>query len=221
MNKRTRLVLASAALAALIASGTASAAASGSARTPGAKADSATAKKAASSTADDGSKAAADADFAAMAAALGVTPDQLTAALVAAKRSVTPSTFTPEAFVAAVAADLGLSVARVQGVVGPLLVKPAPAGRPGKRDDTDSKGVDDPENSPFSTDAAAASVAAALGVDRAKAKAALAAVVTLGSSPEGIVPTSAAFGDIAATLGVSSERLRIALGDLKSSLANS
>src|SRR3954465_2854923 len=156
MNKRPRLVLATATLAALVAGGTASAAASGSTSTPGAKADSATAKKAASSTADDGSKAAADADFATMAAALGVTSDELTAALVAAKRSVTPSTFTPAAFVAAVAADLALPVPQVQDVVGPLLVKPSPAGRPGKRDDTDDKGVDGPENSPFSTDAAAA-----------------------------------------------------------------
>jgi hypothetical protein len=215
MNKGTRLVVAVATLGALIASGAASAAASGSAGTPGtAKAGSAVAKKAGNLKADEGSKAGADADFAAMAADLGVTTDGLTAALGAAKRSATPDTF-----VAAVAANLGLPVSRVQDVVGPLLRSPAPAGRPGKRDDTDKEGTDDPENSPFSTDAAAASVAEALGVEPAKAKAALAAVVRLGSSPAGIVPTSKAFGDIAAGLGVSSERLRVAVGDLKESLA--
>jgi hypothetical protein len=222
MMKRTRLALATTTVAALIASVAASAAASGSAATPrAAKADSVIAKKGGNSQAPDGSKAAADADFAAMAADLGVTTDRLTASLVAAKRSVTPETFTPEAFVAVVAADLGLPVSRVQDVVGPMLLKPAPAGKPGKQDDTDKKSSDDPESSPFGTDAAAASVATALGVDRARAKTALAAVVRLGSSPDGIATGSKAFGDIAASLGVSSDRLRIALGDLKESLANS
>jgi hypothetical protein len=221
MMTRTRRALATATLAALIASIAVSAAASGSAAAPGpAKGDSAVPKKAGNSQAHDRSRAA-DADFAAMAADLGVTVDRLTASLVAAKRSVTPETFTPDAFVAVVAADLGLPVSRVQDVVGPMLVKPAPAGIPGKQDDTDKKSADDPESSPFGTDAAAAAVAAALGVDRVQAKAALAAVVRLGSSPDGIATSSKAFGDIAASIGVSAEHLRIALGELKESLANS
>jgi hypothetical protein len=64
-------------------------------------------------------------------------------------------------------------------------------------------------------------MAEALGVDRDEAKAALAAVVRLGSSPAGIDTGSKAFSDIAASLGVSSEALRIALGDLKQSVATS
>ena len=68
------------------------------------------------------SPTAADADFAAIAAKLGVTTDRLNAALVAAKRSLADSTdVTPEAFVAAVAANLGLPVSRVQDAVGPML----------------------------------------------------------------------------------------------------
>jgi hypothetical protein len=100
-------------------------------------------------------------------------------------------------------------------------MKPAPAGEPGKQDDTDKKASDDPQSSPFGTDAAAASMASALGVDRGKAKTALAALVRLGSSPDGIATGSKAFGDIATSLGVSSEQLRSALADLKRSLANS
>ena len=219
---RTRLVLATATLAALVASGAGTAAASGSAASPTAtKADSAPAKKGGNATSNVGSEASAEAEFAAMAADLGVTTEDLTAALIAAKRSVTPATFTPDDFVAVVADKLGLPVSRVSAVVEPMLMKPSPAGRPGKQDDTDKKASDDPQSSPFGTDAAAASMASALGVDRAKTKVALAALVRLGSSPDGIATGSKAFGDIAATLGVSSEQLRSALADLKGSLVNS
>ncbi|MCT9928691.1 hypothetical protein N5079_00505 [Planotetraspora sp. A-T 1434] len=214
--KRTRLVVATATLAALAAIGTTSAAASGSAPTPGAG-------KCGSATVDPDGKptGAADAGFAAVAAKLGVTTDRLDAALVAAKTSPATSTGdTPDAFVAAVAANLGLPVSQVQDALGPLVAKPAPGDDHGKQDSKDRKGVDGPQDSPFTTDAAAASVAAALGVGQAEAKAALTAVVALGSASGGVDPTSKAFGDIAASLGVSSDRLTSALADLKRSLAN-
>jgi len=245
MMKRTRLVVATVALAALATTGTASAATSGSDPKPGAAVK-----------VEGKSKPAKDADFAAIAAKLGVTTDRLTAALVAAKRSLATSpNVTPEAFVAAVAANLGLPASRVKDALEPMFLKP---GRPrddkqdckdrmdkkdgkqvgtgkkdgkqvgkGKKDDKqdceamkdgkDKKGADDPRNSPFTTDAAAARLAAALGVSQAKAKAALVAVI---SAPGGIDPTSKAFGDIADSLGVSANRLETALGDLKQSLAN-
>jgi hypothetical protein len=218
MMKRTRLVAATVTLAALATTGTASAATSGSDPKPGA------AKSGAAVKVEGKSKPAADADFAAIAAKLGVTTDRLTAALVAAKRSLATSTkVTPEAFVAAVAANLGLPASRVKDAVEPMFLKP---GRPraddgkqdhkAKKDGKDRKG-DDPRNSPFTTNAAAARLAAALGVSQAKAKAALAAVV---SAPGGIVPTSKAFRDVAHSLGVSADRLKTALGELKQSLAN-
>jgi len=214
MMKRTRLVAATVTLAAL--------ATSGSDPKPGA------AKSGAAVKVEGKSKPAADADFAAIAAKLGVTTDRLTAALVAAKRSLATSTkVTPEAFVAAVAANLGLPAARVKDAVEPMFLKP---GRPragdgkdrkakkdGEQVGKDRKGADDPRNSPFTTNAAAARLAAALGVSQAKAKAALVAVV---SAPGGIVPTSKFFRDIAHSLGVSADRLKTALGDLKQSLAN-
>jgi predicted small secreted protein len=254
MMKRTRLVVATVALAALATTGTASAATSGSDPKPGAAVK-----------VEGKAKPARDADFAAIAAKLGVTTDRLNAALVAAKRSLAGSTkVTPEAFVAAVATNLGLPASRVKDALEPMLLEP---GRPrpgddkqdckdrtdkkdgkqvgtdkkvgkhdrkdrkGKKDDKqdckamkdgkqvgkDKKGADDPRNSPFTTDAAAARLAAALGVSQAKAKAALVAVV---SAPGGIDPTSKAFGDIADSLGVSANRLITALGNLKQSLAN-
>ncbi|TCM51418.1 hypothetical protein [Kribbella sp. VKM Ac-2568] len=213
MMKRTRLVAATVTLAALATTGTASAATSGSDPKPGA------AKSGAAVKVEGKSKPAADADFAAIAAKLGVTTDRLTAALVAAKRSLATSTrVTPEAFVAAVAANLGLPASRVKDAVEPMLLRPGrPRAGDGKQVGKDRKGADDPRNSPFTTNAAAARLAAALGVSRAKAKAALVAVV---SAPGGIVPTSKAFRDIAHSLGVSADRFKTALGDLKQSLAN-
>ena len=219
MMKRTRLVAATVTLAALAATGSASAATSGSDPKPGA------AKSGAAVKVEGKSKPAADADFAAIAAKLGVTTDRLTAALVAAKRSLATSTkVTPEAFVAAVAANLGLPASRVKEAVEPMFLRP---GRPraddgkqdhkAKKDGKDRKGADDPRNSPFTTNAAAGRLAAALGVSQAKAKAALTAVV---SAPGGIVPKSKAFRDIARSLGVSADQLRTALGDLKQSLDN-
>ena len=218
MMKRTRLVAAAVTLVALATTGTASAATSGSDPKSGA------AKSGAAVKVDGKSKPAMDTDLAAIAAKLGVTTDRLNAALIAAKRSLAGSTtVTPEAFVAAVAANLGLPAARVKAAVEPLFLKP---GRPRAGDDKrdhkatkdgkDKKGADDPRNSPFTTNAAAARLAAALGVSQAKAKAALVAVV---SAPGGIVPTSKAFRDLAHSLGVSADRLKAALGDLKQSLA--
>jgi hypothetical protein len=213
MMKRTRLVAATVTLAALATTGTASAATSGSDPRPGA------AKSGAAVKVEGKSKPAADADFAAIAAKLGVTTDRLTDALVAAKRSLATSTrVTPEAFVAAVAANLGLPASRVKAAVEPMLLKPGrPRAGDGKQAGKDKKGADDPRNSPFASNAAAARLAAALGVSQAKAKAALVAVV---SAPGGIVPTSKAFRDIARSLGVSADRLKTALGDLKQSLDN-
>ena len=69
-------------------------------------------------------------------------------------------------------------------------------------------------------DAAAAFVAAALGIDQATAKPALAALAALGSPSGRVDPTSQPFDDIAASLGVSSDRLIAALTDLKRSLAH-
>lgn len=210
MMKRPRLLVATVTLAALATTGTASAATSGSDPKPGA------AKSGAAVKAEGNSKPAADADFAAIAAKLGVTTDRLTAALVAAKRSLAGSTkVTPQAFVAAVAANLGLPVSRVKAAVEPMLLKPGRP-RPGDGKKVD-KGVENPRNSPFTTNAAAARLARALGVDQAKAKAALVALV---SAPGGIDPTSKAFRQIAGSLGVSAARLTTALGDLKQSLAN-
>ncbi|SIS23941.1 hypothetical protein SAMN05421833_1491, partial [Microbispora rosea] len=121
----------------------------------------------------------------------------------------------PDAFIAAVAANLGLPIPQVQDALQPMVSEPAPAGDDqGKLNSMDKKALDGPQDSPFTTDAAAASLAAALGVDQAKAKAALATVVAWGR----VDPTSKAFGDIAASLGVTSDQLNTALSDLKRSL---
>ena len=219
MMKRNRLVAAAVTLAALATTGTASAATSGSDPKPGA------AKSGAAVKVEGKSKPAKDVDLAKIAAKLGVTTARLNAALVAAKRSLAGSTnVTPEAFVKAVAVNLGLPVSRVKAAVEPLFLEPGRAragdgkqGHKAKQEDKDKKGADDPRKSPFASNAAAARLAAALGVSQAKAKAAL---VTLVSAPGGIVPTSKAFRDIANSLGVSADRLKTALGDLKQSLAN-
>ncbi|GIH50170.1 hypothetical protein [Microbispora rosea] len=165
---------------------------------------------------DEKSRGAADADLAAIAAKLGVTTERLDAALVAAKTSLANSAgVTPDAFIAAVAANLGLPIPQVQDALQPMVSEPAPAGDDqGKLNSMDKKALDGPQDSPFTTDAAAASLAAALGVDQAKAKAALATVVAWGR----VDPTSKAFGDIAASLGVTSDQLNTALSDLKRSL---
>lgn len=216
MMKRAQLVVATLTVAALATTGTASAAMSGADPKPGA------AKSGAAVKVDGKAKPAKDTDLAKIAAQLGVTTHRLEAALVAAKRSLAGSAnVTAEAFVATVAAKLRLPVAKVKAAVEPLFLKP---GRPrpgdGKQDGKgkqDKKGADDLRKSPFASDAAAARLAAALGVSQAKAKSAL---VTLVSAPSGIVPTSKAFRDIAQSLGVSTGRLTTALGDLKRSLDN-
>ncbi|WP_143737183.1 hypothetical protein [Microbispora sp. GKU 823] len=112
MMKRTRLVVATVTLATLATTGTAAAA--GPAPTPcAAKSDSATVKV------DGKSRAGADADSAAIAAKLGVTTERLDAALVAAKTSLADwAGVTPEAFVAAVAANLGLRPRRFRTLWG-------------------------------------------------------------------------------------------------------
>ncbi|MEU8176877.1 hypothetical protein AB0C14_28720 [Microbispora hainanensis] len=197
-------------LTTLAATGTAAAA--DPAPTPGAvKSDDTTIKPAARAGAD------ADADLAAIAAKLGVTTERLDAAMGAAKASPAGSSgVTPEAFVTAVAATLGLPVSQVRDALEPTVAERAPDGdNQGKLDSTGAKARDDSQDSPFSTDATAASLAAALGVDQAKAKDALAAVVAMGR----VRPTSKAFGDIAASLGVGSDRLDAALRELKRSLS--
>ena len=209
MMKRTRIVVATATLAALAATGTASAA-SGSAPAPGAPKSGSPMVKVEGKAKGDGKSKTMDADFAKIAAKLGVTTDRLIEALTAAKMSLaTSNNPTPDAFIAAAAAELGLPVSLVQDALGPLFTKPVPAGNGHKKG---KKGADD---SPLTTAAAAAFVAAALGVDQAEAKAALAA---LESAPRGTDPESKAFADIAASLGVSPDRLLTALTDLKKSL---
>jgi hypothetical protein len=120
---------------------------------------------------------------------------------------------TADAFVRAVAARLGLPVARVRAAVEPMFMKP---GRDDKQKGKQDKGADDPRKSPFASDAAAARLAGELGVGQAKAKVALVALV---SAPGGIAPDSKAFRDVAAKLGVSAGRLQTALVHLKQSLA--
>jgi hypothetical protein len=220
MMKRTRLVAAAVTLVALATTGTASAATSGSDPKAGA------AKSGAAAKVEGKSKPAKDVDLAKIAAKLGVTTARLDAALVAAKKSLAGSTnVTSDAFARAVAARLGLPVSRVKAAIEPLFLNPGRArgddkhkndGK-GRGDGKGKKGAEDPRKSPFASNASAARLAAALGVSQAKAKAAL---VTLVSAPDGIVPTSKAFRDIAHSLGVSPDRLKNALGDLKQSLAN-
>jgi hypothetical protein len=203
--KRSRVVAITATLAALAATGAGAQAASGASPAAG--------------PTKPGATAAANDDIAALAATLGVTTDQLTAAMVSAKMSLVGSTnVTPDAFVTAVAANLELPVPQVQAALEPMFAKRAPTEADKAKPDGDAK--QSAEDSPFSTEAAAASLAAALGVDQARAKAALAALVALGSAKEGIDPAAQSFADIAASLGVSPERLLAALSDLKRSLAN-
>jgi len=213
MMKRTRLVAAAITLVALATTGTASAATSGSDPKTGA------AKSGAAVKAEGKSKPAKDVDLAKIAAKLGVTTARLDAALVAAKKSLAGSTnVTSEAFARAVAARLGLPASRVKAAIEPLFLNPGRARADDKHEnDGKGKGAEDPRNSPFASNAAAARLAAALGISQAKAKAAL---VTLVSAPGGIVPTSKSFRDLARSLGVSADRLKNALGDLKQSLAN-
>ncbi|WP_371405243.1 hypothetical protein OHA10_06420 [Kribbella sp. NBC_00662] len=209
MIKRTRVVVAVVTVVALATSGTASAATSGSDPKPGAGKSGAVVK------AGEKSKPADRGDLAAVAAKLGVTVARLEGALVAAKRSLAGSArVTPDMFVRAVAAKLGLPVARVRAAVEPMILKP---GRDDKRGGKHDKGADDPRKSPFASNAAAARLAAGLGVSQAKAKAALLALVSM---PNGIAPDSKAFREVAAKLGVSADRLQAGLVRLKQSLAN-
>ncbi|MBB5866757.1 hypothetical protein F4553_000136 [Allocatelliglobosispora scoriae] len=209
MRKRTQLAAAVATIAALAATGTAAAGAA-----PGPSP-----AKPGSVAAKTGEKPA-DPRLAVVAAQLGVTPGVLEGALLAAKASLSSADITPDAFAAAVAAHLGLPVAQVGDALGSQTAGPVRDGdrkKAGARNGTD-KGVDP---SPFDSDASAAWLAAALGVTQADAKAALTAVVVLGSSADGIDTGSAEFAGIAADLGVSVDQLRTALGDLKQSLDNS
>ncbi len=217
MTKRTRLIVATAAAIALAATGTASAAADPTpvpgAGKPGSVATGADGKSKVDRKAGaEGDSKTAGADFAVAAASLGVTVGRLEEALTAAKTSLASSPSpTEDDLIAAVATDLGLPVARVRDALQPMIGAPGPGG-PATKDGGD------PQDSPFLSDAAAASLATALGVDQARAKAALAAVVALAAASDGIDVGSPAFGDIAASLGVSSDRLRSALGELKQSL---
>ncbi|MEV6272274.1 hypothetical protein AB0L64_34230 [Kribbella sp. NPDC051936] len=225
MMKRAHLLVATVTVAALATTGMAPAAMADP--KPGA------AKSGAAVKSDGRAKPAKNTDIAKIAAQLGVTADRLEAALVAAKMSLGGSTkVTLDAFAAAVAANLRLPVARVKAAVAPLFLnpgRPRPGDKHGEhkkagehtKDGKDKKGgkhkKDDPRTSPFASDAAAARLAAALGISRAQAKTTLVALV---SAPGGIVPTSKSFRDLAASLGVSAEQLNSALGDLKKSLDN-
>lgn len=219
MMKRAHLFVATVTVAALATTGMAPAAMADP--KPGA------AKSGAAVKSDGKAKPAKNTDIAKIAAQLGVTADRLEAALVAAKMSLGGSTkVTLDAFAAAVAANLRLPVARVKAAVAPLFLNPGRP-RPGdkhgahKKDGEHKKDgkhkKDDPRTSPFASDAAAARLAAALGISRAQAKTTLVALV---SAPGGIVPTSKSFRDMAASLGVSAKQLNSALGDLKKSLDN-
>jgi hypothetical protein len=169
--------------------------------------------------------AASDAAFDAAAAALGITPDALTAAVIGAKQSfVTGGPVTDEAFLAAVADRLGLPATQVTEALTPLIstsphsdTKPdAPSDDP-KRDTKDGAGTK-PEDSPLAADGAAEAFAAAAGVSVDQARAALKALVATADDDGGLQPTSKAYQDVAAGLGLTTEQLNSALGQLKRAL---
>lgn len=213
MMKRLQLAVASVSLAALVATGTASAATTGSDPKTG------DAKAAAAAKAEGKPKPGRKAEFAAMAAKLGVSASRLEAAFVAAKRSLEGSAnVTPQAFAAAVAAHLGLPASKVRSVVEPVLLEPGRGGRDHKAGPDGKHGHKDKgADAPFASNAAAAHLAATLGVSRAKALAALRALV---AAPGGSDPTSKYFGRIAGSLGVSAAQLESALIKLKQSMVN-
>ncbi|RCG29818.1 hypothetical protein DQ384_19840 [Sphaerisporangium album] len=215
MRKRTRLVVVTATLAALAATGTA-AAASGPTPAPSpVTSDSAPVKAdeniKKSAGVEGKARASADADLAAIAAKLGVTTDRLTAALVATKRSLVNATdVTPDAIVAAVAANLGLPVAQVQDALAPLINAPKPDG-----DARDEKRADGPrkrdEKSGDSPDAHLAPIAAELGVTAERLTDAMRAAKTSLARSADITPETIVAA-IAANLGLPVAQVQEVLG---------
>jgi hypothetical protein len=207
MNTRRRTAVAAAALLAVALAGTASAA-SGAAPKPG-PTNSATA----------GKPATADPDLVAAAAALGVTPDTLIAAIVGAKESFVGSTgpVTDDDFIAAVADRLGLPVSQVAAAVAPMIAAPGHgADKPGGQ----GKDGNDPANSPFATRVAAERFAASTGVSVEAARTALADLLQLAAGRGGLDTGSAGYAAIAHRLGLSTDQLTAALGQLKASFKN-
>jgi hypothetical protein len=205
MRRTTRLAVAAAALAAVAATGTTSASAAGTSPSPTGV-----------TSGTEKSPGKPDAALAAAAAKLGVTTDRLMEALTSAKKSLAgSSSVSQDQFVAAVAAGLGLPVGVVNDALTPVLLKPGrdDGGKPAKKKDGE-----DQSTSPLLSDTAAAAFAATLGVDQAKAKAALANLVKIGSKPRGIDPSSKDFAGVASSLGVTVDQLKDALGTLKQSL---
>jgi 2-hydroxychromene-2-carboxylate isomerase len=205
MIRQKRTAVAAVALATLVVAGTATAA-SGADPTPG------TTKAAAV-----GKPATADPDLLAAATTLGVTPDALTAAIVGAKQSFANATHTVsnDDFVAAVAGRLGLPTARVGQALAPMIAAP---GRGGDKADGKGKDTANPADSPFATEAAAQAFAASTGVSVDRARAALAAVLRLAGTDGGLDTDSAGFRAIADQLGLTTDQLMTALGQLKASL---
>lgn len=206
MIKKKRMAVATAALATLVVVGTATAA-SGADPT-------ASPTKAATV---GGKPATADPDLVAAATALGVTPDALTAAIVAAKQSFANATHTVTSneFVAAVASRLGLPTARVGQALAPMIAAPRQGGD--KAGGTD-KGATNPADSPFATEAAAQAFATSTGVSVDKARTALAALLRLAGTTGRVDTDSAGFRAIADQLGLTTDQLMTALGQLKASL---
>ena len=162
--------------------------------------------------------AIADSELVAAATALGVTPDALGAAIGGAKQSFANATQTPSTddFVAAVASRLGLPAARVSQALAPLIAAP---GHGGDKTDGTGKGATDPADSPFATEAAAQAFAASTGVSVDKARTALADLLRLAGTTGRVETDSAGLRAIADHLGLTTDQLMAALGQLKASLS--
>ena len=206
MRTSKKAAVAAAGLAILAAVGTA-ATASGATPSPNPK------------TATSPKTAEPESEVVAAAAALGVSPEALVAAIVSGKQSFASAggPVTNEEFAAAVAAQLGRPVDQVQTALIPVIEKPGHSSRPENKTDNDGT---DPNDSPFATDAAVATLAARLNVTQNEAKSALATILHLAAADGGIDTASAGFRDVAAGLGVTAGQLQDALGELKASFNN-
>ena len=153
------------------------------------------------------------------AAALGVSPEALVAAIGSGKQSFAAAggPVTNEDFAAAVAARLDRPADQVLAALIPVIEKPGHSSRPQEKTDNDGTDLSD---SPFATDAAAARLATRLNVTQNEAKSALATILHLAAADGGIDTDSAGFRDVAASLGVTAGQLRDALGELKASFNN-
>jgi hypothetical protein len=207
MIRKNRLAVAAAALAALAVTGAATTA-SGAPATPG-PTKAAEAAKAPEST----KTASPDVLLIAAAAALGVTPAALDAAIVGAKQSFADAqtSISDADFTAAVAGRLGLPAAQVSEALQPLFAAPKHDG--GTSEDKDRKHAEKPDGpSPLTTESAAQVFAASAGVTVDQARAALATIATIDGRLETDSEQAKA---IAAGLGITTDQLIHALRQVK------